>query len=492
MRDRWPRVIAAAALALVVVFPGRAAAQAGLGHLDDASVVPAGLLRARVGVAWTRSDSRFTGFGIEPLGSSLTADSLGSQRFTPLAPLEALIGTASGAPFMLSLGASRLDALAREEILPLSLEFGLTNRVTIGVMVPVVRKRASVQFQLDSAGANVGPNLHRTSTAAQQNNITVQTQFASAAQQLRDRLDFCAANPGAAGCPELLARASEAQTLLGSSADFATTAATLFGSADSQGQAFVPMSQTLAQLAIAQRVAEFNAQYRDLLGAGSDLLTAVPTGAAGPAGTVQFQQYLFSELGRDSLVMRERVGYGDIEFAVKALVLDRPATADRRFGRQLAVQGGVRLPTGSRQSMSNLVDLSLGTGALTLDARAFADLSFGRAGLLASAAFHSTGADSPVRGDRRVTAFHIAPRWHLSAPLSVHGAYTRRDGDVSESTQLVGGGVSFMKPDALRSGGRLPIEMRFTHLEAISGAVGQPKYFRDQIEVRIYNRLLQR
>jgi hypothetical protein len=49
-----------------------------------------------------------------------------------------------------------------------------------------------------------------------------------------------------------------------------------------------------------------------------------------------------------------------------------------------------------------------------------------------------------------------------------------------------------MKPDALRSGGRLPIEMRFTHLEAISGAVGQPKYFRDQIEVRIYYRLLRR
>ena len=53
----------------------------------------------------------------------------------------------------------------------------------------------------------------------------------------------------------------------------------------------------------------------------------------------------------------------------------------------------------------------------------------------------------------------------------------------------MGGGVSYSTLSSYRGTGPLPIEMRFTHLEAITGDAGRLKFFRDQLEVRIYYRL---
>ena len=82
----------------------------------------------------------------------------------------------------------------------------------------------------------------------------------------------------------------------------------------------------------------------------------------------------------------------------------------------------------------------------------------------------------------------FAPRLYLSPPLSIHGAYSIRQTE-SAGDQLVGGGVTYSTLAGFKGSGPLPIEMRFTHLEAIKGDVGRPKFFRDQIEVRLYRRL---
>ncbi|MEX2177964.1 MAG: hypothetical protein WD801_04590 [Gemmatimonadaceae bacterium] len=490
MRERGPRAIAATLLAVCVFATAPAHAQAGLGHLEDATVVPRGLFRLRAITAWTRYDSRFTSDGIEPLGAPFTADSLGPVQLPTLAPIQTLVQSVSASPFTMSLGRSRLGAMGRQEVLPIGFEYGLTNRLTVGVTIPVVRTRIAAHFQLDSAGANVGANLHGSSAAARQANLAVQAQFADAAAQLQARLTFCTASTASPGCPELLAREPEAQALLLSSQAFALDVESLYGGVDANGQPFVPVAQSAAQAAIALRVSDFNSSYRDLLASGVDLISAVPAGAGGPAGTAQIQEYLHGQLGRDSLTMQERVGFGDVEFGVRALLLDRPATRERRAGAQVLLATGIRLPTGSRQSPSELMDLSLGSGGVTTDIRAVADLRFARAGLLTTGAFQVTQAeDGATRGDRHAFSVHLAPRWHLSEPLSVHAAYTHRDGDLAGAMQFVGGGVTLSTLSTFRrGGGPLPMEMRFTHLEAIGGEPGQPKYFRDQIELRIYFR----
>src|SRR4026209_2575071 len=99
--------------------------------------------------------------GAQPLGAASASNALGADKFAPLAAIQSLVEAASGLPFTLSMGHSRVDATLREEVLPLSLEYGVTRRLSVNVTMPVVRKRAAVLMRLDTAGgftANVGPN----------------------------------------------------------------------------------------------------------------------------------------------------------------------------------------------------------------------------------------------------------------------------------------------------------------------------------------------
>jgi hypothetical protein len=323
--------------------------------------------------------------------------------------------------------------------------------------------------------------------------VQVQAEFMNAQQQLQARLTFCQmpANQSSPGCPAVIAQAPQ---LLQSSQSFASDVFQLYGGNGGAGMAFVPVSQSSAQLDIAARVTTFNAQYKTLLGTSVDLLVAIPRAAGGPAGSADFQGYITQDLARDSLAFQERIGIGDIEVGFRALLVDAPKVAKRRTGVRVALASALRLPTGSRQSPSDLVDLRLGEASVIVDSRAILDARAGRLGLLATGAFatsvRSNDTTNAATRDSRWTELQVSPRWHLSEPFAVHGAYSFRSSDKHGGDQVVGGGVSFSTLSSYRRGGKdLPLEMRFTHLEAITGDAGRPKFFRDQIEVRIYFRL---
>lgn len=503
MLERWSRRAFAATFASFI-FGSALYAQAGLPHLGDATAPAPGMLRFHAATAWTRYDARFAAIGVAPLGALFTSDSLGVREIPRLAVAESLVAEASSAPFRLTMGRSRLDATAREEVIPLAMEYGLTNRVSVSVMMPVVRKRVAVQFRLDTAGgfgANVGPNQHRTNSAAAQNNATVQAQFASAAQQLEARLASCRGDPSGPGCAALLAREAEALALIAASQAFALQLEMIYGSLASSGQPFVPTAQSEAQVAIQTRIAAFNAQFRDLLSATTDLLSALPVAAGGPAGVADLNRYFANEGLRDTVAMQERVGIGDVEVGVRFVALQRARPDTGGFGIQVALASVLRLATGSDESPSEVMDMRLGAGSERLDMRATLDASVGRFGVLAAARYetaltserlHNPSIPRPPEPstDKHVTEISLAPRWHLSVPLSFHGAWSLRSADVTGTDQLVGGGVSFSGFSSTRAGRTPPIEMRYTHLEAISGAAGRPRFFRDQIEMRIYYRLL--
>ncbi len=490
MREHRPRWVTALVVTLVLLSPIAALAQGGVEQLEDATATPRGLLRFRAITVWTRYDQRFAGSRLAALGAPYTADSLGPSQLAELAGTESLVQSASGSSFRLSLGKSRMDAVAREERVPIALEYGATSRLSLTVVVPVVRKRVFGVFGLDSAGASVGPNPGRVSNSAVQNNGQVQTEFSLAASQLQARLQACAVAPTGPGCAALLARQTEAQQLVQSSQAFASDLAALFGSLSVSGMAFVPRSQSAAQAAIAARVADFNLKYRDLLVSAVDVIRAVPSAAAGPAGPADFQQYLKSELGRDSLTNAERLGIGDVEIGAKFVALQRAASGRGAIGIRLALASAVRLPTGSRQSPTDVADLRLGDGGVGYDARAFLELQRGRLAILGAGYYSVVGSVAGTGAslhDSRRFALDVAPRWHLSAPLAIHGSFTQRSGDISGSVQLIGGGVSFTTLSTYRPGSRpLPMEMRFTHLESARGDAGAPKFTRDQLEVRIY------
>ena len=491
MRER--RALCARALALVALLATRGLAQSAFPHLDDATAPPKGVFRFKAAALWTRFDTRFTTDGTRPLGALFSADSLGSAQFSSLAATETGVAAATGSPFVLSLGRSRVDAVAREEVVPVTLEYGISNRLSVGVMMPVVRRRVMVQFRLDTAGgyvATVGANPNRlTNSSAGGTNAQVQIQFASAITQLQNRLSSCQTNPGAPGCPALLARQAEAQQLITSAQGFAANIAAVYGTQTTLGSFFVPLSSSTAHNAISARVGTFNTQFQDLLGTTANLLTQTPVGAQGPAGTNDLQRFLTQELGRDSIANTERVLVGDVEIGAQFGVLD---VRRRRYRAQLALAGGVRLATGSRQSKGELAPLNTGGGMIVGTGRGVLDARAGRVGLLVSGAYASNlrAVDTVNLATRaeRWTEIGVAPRWHLSDGFSVHGAYTIRSTDKEGGDQLAGGGVTFARISDY-TGGPLPIEMRFTHLEAIRGDSDRPKFFRDQLELRIYYRL---
>src|SRR5262249_37159848 len=107
-----------------------------------------------------------------------------------------------------------------------------------------------------------------------------------------------------------------------------------------------------------------------------------------------------------------------------------------------------------------------------------------------AASFTSVGVNTAMpTGDRTRTSIDVEPRWQLSGPLAIHGSYAMRAANQTGNTQVLGGGVSFTTVAGYTKGTNpLPMEMRYSHLEAIHGDVGAAKFSRDQLEVRIYFR----
>src|ERR1051325_6855986 len=145
MRDRRPRALAVVFVASLFVTSALSAQEA-IGHLDDASTPPKGLLRFRVAAAWTRYDQVFSNTGVSPLAAALNSPALGASNGFGLGGIQTQIQDATASPFTLSLGRARLSATGREEVVPVGIEYGITNRLSVGVVIPIIRKRVATLF----------------------------------------------------------------------------------------------------------------------------------------------------------------------------------------------------------------------------------------------------------------------------------------------------------------------------------------------------------
>ena len=147
--------------ALAGIAPASLHAQVYLSHTDDAAPVPAGTLRMRVTNGWTRIDERFTTTGRRPLSDDIATDSLGPRQLPLLTPIERALQSLTSDPLTrLTFGHLAVRSDARIVTTPIALEYGLTRRLSIGVVVPIVQTRRSVQLRvnrdtlgkIDSAG----------------------------------------------------------------------------------------------------------------------------------------------------------------------------------------------------------------------------------------------------------------------------------------------------------------------------------------------------
>jgi hypothetical protein len=531
---------ATTACLLLALTTSLAHAQGGLSHLDDATGVPPGLFRLDAITAWTRYSSLFAGSGggVVSLSAPYSSDSLGVAQLPRLANTQTAIQTLSGSPFHLSLGSIQTSAQARVVTTPVQVEYGLTRRWTLGVAVPFVRTRTTIFIRANPKGTegNVGVNPASLNANALSSDSAVVAQFGAAVAALETTLQGCKGNAlFDPGCATILAHQSDIGNLLQSATLYSATLGVVYGAnAQVLGAPVVPVTGSATDLLIRSRIAQFDSSFHTYLSTAPSI-SARPAGALGVVGTVDWQSLVRDPAvaGVDSLGTTERINIGDVELSAKYLLHDGFADSSARaatWHSRTAITGTLRLGTGVTPSMSNPLDIGTGNGTTQVEGRLATVWQYGRhvglsaAGLYAYSLSKGTGSEAALNYKPAAPSSYevqLAPRWRVSDLFDISAAYGFRHIDAmtgsvpdmqliaanlagpvayhdgvftaAGNTQTVGLSVHYSSLSAFgRGGSALPIDIGFTHLEAITGAGAMPKTFRDQVEIRVYYRWRER
>jgi hypothetical protein len=506
--------------------------------MSDATVVKRGAMRFRGEVRWTRIDAVFGSDGatVLPLGSSLSTD-LNANTLPLLGPAQSTAAVMADDPsLVLSAGQLTTSADSRIATVPLTLEYGLTSRITFGATLPIVQSRTVVTSQLNGKSdstANIGmnPAAFFGVAAAYNTNAAVATGLTSARTQLQTLLQSCAVNPSATQCTPLNGRTAEANALLAATQSFVVGINNLYGTSadDAPGSPFVPISGKSAQNAIDACLPSTRSGYTSFgLNAGAGAHAA----AAAAAANAQFDSLIAKVdygIQLDSLGTTEQTSVGDIELSATAMLLN---TFARTTGLKLraAASGVVRLGTGHPARANRPYDVPTGDGQTDLEVRGALDALFGRllttfsgtytlqTGSVATTRLPSVpgavfGLDFPVEGSIKygnMASARINPRYLITPALMVGaiGIGSWRGPDEVTVTGFNPAGTLFGNPSSLTTyaagltlaysnlasdegigGIGFPAEVVFSHLETLgASAAGAFKDRRDAIELRIYLR----
>src|SRR5258708_7249427 len=524
--------------AVVILFPAIAEGQLVSPTMSDATVVARGSPRLRGQVEWTRWDAVFGpgGTGTRPIGSALTA-TLGVVALPLLQQAQAAVQTLTATPSVqLNVGILTTSADSRVASVPISLEYGLTSRVTLGVTVPIVQTRTVVTTQLNGrtdSTANVGVNpaggfvlLDAAFTANQQ----VTSGLSPAAAALNAQLQACTPSSMSSVCT---ARHAEAQALVADASSFTSAASNLYGISKTQpGAPFIPLAGGAIQQAIDAHLAAIRSGFSSFsIPAGSGAFDA----AKGFAANTQLQALVRDTvygIRLDSVATTETIALGDVELSATAQLVN--SFTDSLSGGmkwRAALAGAVRLGTGHRAREERPFDIGTGDGHTDVEMRGAIDclvrdrLLTTIAGTytrpLGSLTFrrlpYSPGTffvlDAPVSGSIKpgnVAALRVNPRLLVTRGPMVGGLFAaaHRGADQVTASAPAPSGAVFGNPNpvttwaagatlsysnlATRRGTgdpRFPAEIQFSHLETLGAtAAGPEKSSRDAIELRLYFR----
>lgn len=524
-------------------------AQATLSHTDDAIPIPRGWFRLSVLNAWERYDSRFGDSStMRALGEEFSTDSLGPRQFPRLAAIESGLQTLTNDPNQrLTFGRLDVRSDARIVTTPIALEVGITRRLSLGVVVPVVQTRRTAQVRVNqrekgdtTKTSNVGI-LSETKRAAQAAaNALVVAALTKAATTLNGLLARCRTNPAAAECNPIRGKEAAATAAAQRATAFAGAVASAYGITAATAVVAPLDGSPLAKLIESERAA-----------LATQLATFVPGTLIGtlPTATTEFSYIdlqgrnnepglIQNQLGGgfDSLATTERIGIGDVELRARLLLIDhaqRDTLPLRGPQVRLAVGGIVRLATSKPDSALDLLDIGTGEGP-GVEVRSALDVRAGSVGATVAARYATfaartvtaplvgyevSGFPYPLVGEvsrkaGNVFGIDVTPRVFVGEWLAFEGMYGREHTGVptfssadsspcsactvlpnaivpvEQTVQRLGVGVRLSTVDAfLRRRARYPVEVSYRHLETITGDGNAPKLFRDQIQLRIYYRI---
>ncbi len=519
-------------------------AQSVRGVGDDALTAPRGSIRLQFSTAITDFSQRQAKGSVgradgslEPLFADFSLDTLGVRQFPGLTPVQNAIRALTGNPnFTLSLGKTVLTSQVRVQTTPIALEAGLTNRLSIGVMVPIVSARNQVQFNVNpgSSKGTVSFNPGRDFDTSAVKNALLVNQLNTARTQLATLLASCVTNPGSsANCPSVLANAP---AITSNAQAFTDGIVAVYGTRRTDGSLFVPIAGSAADSAILNRVGTLRTQF---LQYGISALAPTTTGPSRPGAAItpdglqsviqdSLPGLLAAQLGTIT-----RQGLGDIEVAAKLRLFDSfGARRDtmrflpRGLNFRQSIAGVYRFGTGTIDQPDDFLDVGTGGGQNDLEVRSFTDIVYGRRFFASVIARYTVQlADQQVRRitDRPEEVFapsyrerlvsrnlgdqlelEVTPRWILSDFFSVGAQYLirRKSEDTFAGTftvppsesglaaplaldastlrfetaameQRIGYGLTFSSLAAhARGKASLPIEVQYFNSRTISGMGG--------------------
>ncbi|MDQ6871192.1 MAG: hypothetical protein M3037_04180 [Gemmatimonadota bacterium] len=490
---------------------------------------------------------------LEPLGVDFTLDTIGIKQLPSLTNLQQGIRQLTGnSGWNATLGNTQLNLRDRVTAYPFVFELGLSRRLSVGVQIPYVVTQSMTFFNVNTTRTegNLGFNPALGGSTASTQNATMLAQFTADSTSLKNALDNCAANPAASGCAQLNSAGTNAQarTLIATAQTFARGVHSIYTTSP-----FVPIAGTDAQLSLEARVASFKTAYANFAAYGVAPITSTGPFASQNRLTVLDAQKILTDpafgIVADPLTSTSHSHIGDIDVGGKFSVYDSfgGATAARMSPRGLnfrtAIGGIFRLPTGQIESPDNFIDVGTGHGAKAIEGRWFGDILVGPHFWQSFVVRYN----KPFADDQemRITdlpneelaplyrrqmvhrqlgaAFELetTPRIVINDFFSISAQYVYRhkaqdrytgtftvpaamtgfaDITLDASTldletetweHRAGGGVAFSNLYSFQRGqAKVPFEVTYLHWQTVRGAGGnQPKFFTDQIQLRLYARL---
>ncbi len=373
-----PRARTALSVFILGLLPFRFALAQG----EDARPLGRGAWRVMLGPDWARWDHRF-GRGTpgqsdgssEPLDVDFSSDALGTTQLPVFVPTEASLRSVTGlSGFALNLGRARLTLNASVRVMPLSIELGVSRRLSVGVTLPLYRSRVEAFLLGPDTGA---------AAAATRGNVGFNPAFLTPGVQddFRDEVDsvLIALRTQAASGPVALRAQAQAQldawqsflcglyTLAGGSATSSTSVC--FQTTAVASSPILPVSGSAAGDSIELRLARAQQQYDALRGQYAGQGVTLPTFTSfydlpgDPLDTTAMHDLFESPAGpfaAESLASVVRTRLGDVEVGVRYQLVERPA-----WRSQVGLV--VRLPTGSTDSPNNWIDIGAGDRQLDVE-----------------------------------------------------------------------------------------------------------------------------
>jgi hypothetical protein len=325
---------------------------------------PRGVFRIEIGGDFATASDQFLDGTSQPYRAQFTTPIIGAAFYPELAPAQSWITQLSGiSGYTLSVGQSRMQAQVSAGVLRLGGTLGITSKLSLFGVAPIVKQQVEVAYAFDSAGANSGYNPASPTFGTADGAL-----FRDSLNLVVDSLGTLLASGYYDGSPTTKALAQSTYAYL-SGLD------SLY-----QSSPFVPLDSSAAGAAMSAGLAAAQANLAGL--SVPSFAQPLPLPTAALTGS-EYNSFLTSGGGpvlAAPFTTHSSFLLGDVELGALYTIIDRWNAPGRPGGLRLVARALVRLPTGTQPLPNDFVSIPTGGGQTDLQASLVADVGGGKFG----------------------------------------------------------------------------------------------------------------